>query len=91
MLTETISLTADLEQAYFQYAVETITDRALPRVEDGLKPVQRRILYAMNDMGLRYDRSHKKSARVVGERTLQSKSVHRTRPIRCRVRLRPSL
>lgn len=67
MLTETISLTTDLEQAYFQYAVETITDRALPRVEDGLKPVQRRILYAMHDMGLRHDRPHKKSARVVGE------------------------
>lgn len=67
MLTETISLTTDLELAYFQYAVETITDRALPRVEDGLKPVQRRILYAMHDMGLRHDRPHKKSARVVGE------------------------
>jgi len=67
MLTETVSLTTDLEQAYFQYAVETITDRALPRVEDGLKPVQRRILYAMHDMGLRHDRPHKKSARVVGE------------------------
>ena len=67
MLTETISLTTDLEQAYFQYAVETITDRALPRVEDGLKPVQRRILYAMHDMGLRPDRPHKKSARIVGE------------------------
>ncbi|MFQ5859154.1 MAG: DNA gyrase subunit A, partial [Anaerolineae bacterium] len=67
MLTETVSLTTDLEQAYFQYAVETITDRALPRVEDGLKPVQRRILYAMHDMGLRHDRPHKKSARVVGD------------------------
>ena len=67
MPTETVSLTTDLEQAYFQYAVETITDRALPRVEDGLKPVQRRILYAMHDMGLRHDRPHKKSARVVGE------------------------
>ncbi len=67
MLTETVSLTTDLEQAYFQYAVETITDRALPRVEDGLKPVQRRILYAMHDMGLRHDRPHRKSARVVGE------------------------
>ena len=64
---ETVALTTDLEQAYFQYAVETITDRALPRVEDGLKPVQRRILYAMHDMGLRHDRPHKKSARVVGE------------------------
>lgn len=67
MLIETVSLTTDLEQAYFQYAVETITDRALPRVEDGLKPVQRRILYAMHDMGLRHDRPHKKSARIVGE------------------------
>ena len=67
MLTETISLTTDLEQAYFQYAVETITERALPRVEDGLKPVQRRILYAMHDMGLRHDRPHRKSARVVGD------------------------
>ena len=67
MLTKTISLTTDLEQAYFQYAVETITDRALPRVEDGLKPVQRRILYSMHDMGLRHDRSHRKSARVVGD------------------------
>jgi len=67
MLTKTISLTTDLEQAYFQYAVETITDRALPRVEDGLKPVQRRILYSMHDMGLRHDRPHKKSARVVGD------------------------
>jgi DNA gyrase subunit A len=67
MLTEFVSLTTDLEQAYFQYAVETITDRALPRVEDGLKPVQRRILYAMHDMGLRHDRPHKKSARIVGE------------------------
>ncbi|MGD8792507.1 MAG: DNA topoisomerase 4 subunit A [Anaerolineae bacterium] len=64
---ETIALTTDLEQAYFEYAVETITDRALPRVEDGLKPVQRRILYAMHDMGLRHDRPHKKSARIVGE------------------------
>jgi DNA gyrase subunit A len=67
MLTETLSLTTDLEQAYFQYAVETITDRALPRIEDGLKPVQRRILYAMHDMGLRHDRPHRKSARIVGE------------------------
>ena len=67
MQVETVSLITDLEQAYFQYAVETITDRALPRVEDGLKPVQRRILYAMHDMGLHHDKPHRKSARVVGE------------------------
>jgi DNA gyrase subunit A len=64
---ETIALTTDLEQAYFEYAVETITDRALPRVEDGLKPVQRRILYTMHDMGLQHDKPYKKSARVVGD------------------------
>ena len=67
MLTETIALTTDLEQAYFQYAVETITDRALPRVEDGLKPVQRRILYTMHEMGLTHDKPYRKSARVVGD------------------------
>ncbi len=64
---ETVALTTDLEQAYFEYAVETITDRALPRVEDGLKPVQRRILYTMHDMGLYHDKPYKKSARVVGD------------------------
>jgi len=67
MQIETVSLTTDLEQAYFQYAVETITDRALPRVEDGLKPVQRRILFTMHNMGLSHDKPHRKSARVVGD------------------------
>ena len=52
---------------FVNYAVEVITDRALPRVEDGLLPVQRRILYAMHEMGLSHTRPHKKSARVVGE------------------------
>ena len=49
------------------YAEYVILDRALPRVEDGLKPVQRRILYTMYDMGLTPDKPHKKSARIVGE------------------------
>ena len=62
-----VSLSTDLEQAYFEYAVETITDRALPRVEDGLKPVQRRILFTMHEMGLYHDKPYKKSARVVGD------------------------
>jgi DNA gyrase subunit A len=56
-----------IEQAYRRYAVLTILDRALPDVRDGLKPVQRRILYAMGDMHLHYNQPHKKSARVVGE------------------------
>lgn len=49
------------------YAEAVILDRALPRVEDGLKPVQRRILYTMNEMGLTPDKPHKKSARIVGD------------------------
>jgi len=64
---ETIELADDMTQAYVGYARETITDRALPDVRDGLKPVQRRILYAMRDMGLTHDHPHKKSARIVGE------------------------
>jgi DNA gyrase subunit A len=67
MTQRTIDLAIDLEQAYYEYAVEVITDRALPRVEDGLLPVQRRILYAMHDMGLHAGKPYKKSARVVGE------------------------
>lgn len=64
---KTVELSTDLEKSYFDYAVETIIDRALPRCEDGLKPVQRRILYAMHDMGLDPGKPYKKSARVVGE------------------------
>ncbi|MCQ3978427.1 MAG: DNA gyrase subunit A [Anaerolineae bacterium] len=67
MTQRTVDLATDLEQAYYEYAVEVITDRALPRVEDGLLPVQRRILYAMHDMGLHAGKPYKKSARVVGE------------------------
>ena len=56
-----------MEEAYRRYAVLTILDRALPDVRDGLKPVQRRILYAMGDMNLNANTPHRKSARVVGE------------------------
>jgi len=65
--TDTIELYRDMTQAYIGYARETITDRALPDVRDGLKPVQRRILYAMHDLGLSHNKPHKKSARIVGE------------------------
>ena len=61
------SLDHFIEEAYRRYAVLTILDRALPDVRDGLKPVQRRILYAMGDMSLWFSNPHKKSARVVGE------------------------
>ncbi len=56
-----------LHTSMLPYAEFVILDRALPRVEDGLKPVQRRILYTMNEMGLTPDKPHKKSARIVGE------------------------
>ncbi len=56
-----------LHSSMMPYAEYVILDRALPRVEDGLKPVQRRILYAMHDLGLTPDKPYKKSARVVGE------------------------
>jgi DNA gyrase subunit A len=66
-MTHTVELTTDLEHSYFGYAMETIVDRALPRLRDGLKPGQRRILYAMHDMGLSFAKPHRKAARVVGE------------------------
>ena len=56
-----------LPQSMLPYAEFVIMDRALPRVEDGLKPVQRRILYTMSEMGLMPDKPHKKSARIVGD------------------------
>jgi DNA gyrase subunit A len=57
----------EVQDAYLDYAMSVIVSRALPDVRDGLKPVHRRILYAMHDMGLRPDRPYKKSARIVGE------------------------
>ncbi len=57
----------ELQESYLDYAMSVIVARALPDARDGLKPVQRRILYAMYDMGLRPDAPYKKSARIVGE------------------------
>ena len=57
----------EMRSSYLEYAYSVIYSRALPDARDGLKPVQRRILYAMYDMGLRPDRGHVKSSRVVGE------------------------
>ncbi len=57
----------EMRSSYLEYAYSVIYSRALPDARDGLKPVQRRILYTMHDMGLRPDRGHVKSARVVGE------------------------
>lgn len=62
-----IDIDQEMQQAYLDYAMSVIVARALPDARDGLKPVQRRILYAMYDMGLRADSAYKKSARIVGE------------------------
>jgi DNA gyrase subunit A len=62
-----VGIVEEMREAYLDYAMSVITSRALPDVRDGLKPVQRRILYAMDDMGLRHTQPHKKSARIVGE------------------------
>jgi DNA gyrase subunit A len=64
---EGIDFREALEQRYLSYALSTIMDRALPDARDGLKPVQRRILYGMYAQGLRPDRKHQKSAQAVGE------------------------
>jgi len=62
-----VDIGREMRSAYLDYAMSVIVSRALPDARDGLKPVQRRILYAMHDMGLRADTSYKKSARIVGE------------------------
>ena len=64
---EDIDISQEMEGSFLEYAYSVIYSRALPDARDGLKPVQRRILYMMTDMGLRPDRGHVKSARVVGE------------------------
>ena len=64
---EPIDIEREMRSAYLDYAMSVIVSRALPDARDGLKPVQRRILYAMQDLGLRPDRAYKKSARIVGD------------------------
>jgi DNA gyrase subunit A len=60
-------VSTEMQNSFLEYAYSVIYSRALPDARDGLKPVQRRILFTMSEMGLRPDRGHVKSARVVGE------------------------
>jgi len=64
---QTININEEMRGSYLDYAMSVIVSRALPDARDGLKPVHRRILFAMHDMGLRPNTAHKKSARIVGE------------------------
>ena len=62
-----INIEEEMKSAYIDYSMSVIVSRALPDVRDGLKPVHRRVLYGMSELGLTYNKSHKKSARIVGE------------------------
>ena len=64
---ERVPLAVFTEKAYLDYSMYVILDRALPHIGDGLKPVQRRIVYAMSDLGLSAGQKPKKSARTVGD------------------------
>ena len=64
---EEVDLKKKMEESYIDYAMSVIVARALPDVRDGLKPVQRRVLYDMYELGIRADRPYRKSARIVGD------------------------
>jgi len=66
-LPSTVNIEEEMKSSYLDYAMSVIVGRALPDVRDGLKPVHRRVLYAMSDLGLARNKPHKKSARVVGD------------------------
>ena len=62
-----ITIEDELKQSYLDYAMSVIVGRALPDVRDGLKPVHRRVLYAMSELGNDWNKPYKKSARIVGD------------------------
>ena len=62
-----VTISHEMRKSYLEYAMSVIVSRALPDVRDGLKPVHRRILYAMKEVGYHWNRPYRKSARVVGD------------------------
>jgi len=62
-----INIEDEMRGAYIDYSMSVIISRALPDVRDGLKPVHRRVLYGMQELGVNYNKPYKKSARIVGE------------------------
>jgi len=75
-----VPIEEEMRKSYLDYAMSVIVGRALPDVRDGLKPVHRRVLYAMEDLGLAFNRAYKKSARIVGE-TMGKYHPHGDAPI----------
>ena len=75
-----LNIETEMRQSYLDYAMSVIVQRAIPDVRDGLKPVQRRILYTMNDLGLRPGTPYRKSAKVVGD-TMGRFHPHGDQPI----------
>ena len=61
-----INIEDEMRGAYIDYSMSVIVSRALPDVRDGLKPVHRRVLFGMSDLGVNYNKAHKKSAHIVG-------------------------
>ena len=76
-----INLEDEMRQSYLDYAMSVIVGRALPDARDGLKPVHRRVLFAMHELGNDWNKAYKKSARIVGDVTVST-----TRTAQCRVR-----
>src|SRR3954463_14537457 len=62
-----VNIEEQMKTAYIDYSMSVIVGRALPDVRDGLKPVHRRVLFAMNELGMSHNKPYKKSARIVGE------------------------
>ena len=62
-----INIEDEMQKSYLDYSMSVIVGRALPDVRDGLKPVHRRVLFAMNELNVSWNKAHKKSARVVGD------------------------
>ena len=65
-MSQNVTIEREMQKSYLEYSLSVIVGRAIPDVRDGLKPVHRRILYAMHELGNTYNRAYKKSARVVG-------------------------
>jgi DNA gyrase subunit A len=77
-----INIEEEMKSAYIDYSMSVIVSRALPDVRDGLKPVHRRVLYGMSELGLLSNRAYKKSARIVGrysENTIRTGILRYTR------------